>query len=133
MCACVRACVRACVSFIAKLIYFYVISFPDMPGLLDYFVQLTSPPLEEYWSYFAAQSMLYMTPFVADYRADLNDSCDWVRSYTGFTFYDGFCLVEDGADRDLDCTRFRKYQKQLEVCMVVRSQCVMCKHQTRVC
>ena len=86
-----------------------------------------------YWISDMVQSMHRIKAFVADYRADLVANCDWVRSYAGYTHHDGFCSAEAGADRDLDCTRFRKYQKQLEVCMVVRSQCVMCKHQTRVC
>ena len=57
-----------------------------------------------------------ISDFVDSYRDNLDTSCNWVRIYTGYTHYDGFCLVEDGeGNYDLDCLIFQEYQRGLQV------------------
>ena len=100
----------------------YSCAFSDVPRLLEDYtsisVDASSTELPHHWLSTMSRVMNLLEDFVEHrdyYQDDLVDSCDWVRTYTGYTHHDGFCLVEDGADRDLDCTRFREYQKRLEV------------------
>ena len=61
-------------------------------------------------------TLFYISYFVDSYRDDLDDSCDWVRHHTGYTYYDGFCLVEDGdSNYDFDCYTLQEYQRDLQV------------------
>ena len=94
-------------------------AFSDILSLLRFYTSLVLSPFNPgdptFWPLDMSELMRVMMPFVTNYRADLAASCNWVRTYTGYTHYDGFCLVEDGDDRDSDCTRFREYQNKLEV------------------